>query len=125
MQPKLTNALSGLSSITLLAPSNDAFTKVLATSAGKAAVANPGLLQALLQYHVLNGTFASTAFTTTNQFIPTLLTNATYSNVTGGQVVEGVLSGKSVEVFSGLKEKSTVTTAVRQCPRPCFVKYQR
>jgi transforming growth factor-beta-induced protein len=53
----------------------------------------------------------SSAFTTNAQFIPTLLTNASFANVTGGQVVMGILSGKSVEVFSGLKEKSTVTTA--------------
>jgi uncharacterized surface protein with fasciclin (FAS1) repeats len=69
------------------------------------------MVTALLQYHVLNGSVPSSAFTTTAQFIPTLLTNTSFSNVTGGQVVMGVLSRKSVEVFSGLKEKSTVTTA--------------
>jgi uncharacterized surface protein with fasciclin (FAS1) repeats len=69
------------------------------------------MVTALLQYHVLNGSVPSSALTTTAQFIPTLLTNTSFSNVTGGQVVMGVLSGKSVEVFSGLKEKSTVTTA--------------
>jgi uncharacterized surface protein with fasciclin (FAS1) repeats len=69
------------------------------------------MVTALLQYHVLNGSVPASAFTTTAQFIPTLLTNTSFANVTGGQVVMGILSGKTVEVFSGLKEKSTVTTA--------------
>ncbi|PMD22431.1 Fasciclin-domain-containing protein [Hyaloscypha hepaticicola] len=110
-QPALVSALSSAQGITILAPSNDAFSKILSTSTGTALQNDPSLLTAVLQYHVLNGTVPSTAFTTTAQFIPTLLTNTSYSNVTGGQVVMGILSGKSVEVFSGLKEKSTVTTA--------------
>jgi transforming growth factor-beta-induced protein len=69
------------------------------------------MITALLQYHVLNGSVPASAFTTSAQFIPTLLTNTSFSNVTGGQVVMGMLSGKTVEVFSGLKEKSTVTTS--------------
>lgn len=73
---------------------------------------NSDTVAAILEYHVLNGTFPASNFTGTNQFIPTLLTNSTMTNVTGGQVVEGVLNGKSVELFSGLKEKSTVATAV-------------
>jgi transforming growth factor-beta-induced protein len=72
---------------------------------------DPSMITALLQYHVLNGSVPSSAFTTTSQFIPTLLTNTSFTNVTGGQVVMGLLSGKTVEVFSGLKEKSIVTTA--------------
>ena len=69
-------------------------------------------VQGILEYHVLNGTFPASMFTATNQFIPTLLTSSTMTNVTGGQVVDGVLNGKSVELFSGLKEKATVATAV-------------
>ena len=69
------------------------------------------MVTALLQYHVLSGTVPGSAFTTTAQFLPTLLTNTSFANVTGGQVVMGMISGKSVEIFSGLKQKSTVTTA--------------
>jgi transforming growth factor-beta-induced protein len=110
-QPALSAALTSAQQITILAPSNDAFSKILSTAAGMALSKDPSMVTALLQYHVLNGTVPGSAFTTSAQFIPTLLTNASFSNVTGGQVVMGMLSGKSVEIFSGLKEKSTVTTA--------------
>ncbi|KAH8779015.1 FAS1 domain-containing protein [Hyaloscypha finlandica] len=110
-QPALVTALSSAQGITILAPSNDAFSKILSTSAGMALEKDPSMITALLQYHVLNGSVPASAFTTSAQFIPTLLTNTSFSNVTGGQVVMGMLSGKTVEVFSGLKEKSTVTTA--------------
>jgi uncharacterized surface protein with fasciclin (FAS1) repeats len=51
-------SLSGLSNITILAPSNSAFSQINnETLSGLAA--NEGLLTALLQYHVLNGTVRS------------------------------------------------------------------
>jgi transforming growth factor-beta-induced protein len=118
MQPALVSALSAAKGITILAPSNDAFTKFLATTGGMAAAKDSGMVAALLQYHVLNATLPSTSFTTTAQFVPTLLTNTTYANVTGGQVVAGMLSGKTVEIMSGLKEISKVTTAVCLSPSP-------
>jgi hypothetical protein len=73
---------------------------------------NSDTVMGILEYHVLNGTFPASMFTATNQFIPTLLTNSTMANVTGGQVVDVVLNGKNVELFSGLKEKATVVTTV-------------
>jgi uncharacterized surface protein with fasciclin (FAS1) repeats len=90
------------------------------------AAKDPGTVKAILQYHVLNGTVPGSAFTTSTQFIPTLLTNQTFTNVTSGQVVGGTLSGKSVEVMSGLKEISTVTTAVHLLfspELPCSIRY--
>ncbi|PMD42825.1 Fasciclin-domain-containing protein, partial [Hyaloscypha variabilis F] len=109
--PTLVSALSNATNITILAPNNDAISTFLNSSTGKAAATNPGLVTALLTYHVLNGSYPASAFTSTPQFLPTLLTNATYANVTGGQVVEGLLNGSSVEIFSGLLAKSTVVTA--------------
>lgn len=121
MQPALTSALSSASGITILAPSNDAFTKFLATTSGAAAAKDMGMVAALLEYHVLNATLPSTSFTTTMQFVPSLLTNTTFANVTGGQVVGGVLSGKTVEIMSGLKEMSKVVTAVSHSYLDLFV----
>lgn len=85
---------------------------MLSTDAGKAAAMDSATVQGILEYHILNGTFPASMFTAANQFIPTLLTNSTITNITGGQVVDGVLNGKNVELFSGLKEKATVATAV-------------
>jgi hypothetical protein len=65
-----------------------------------------------LQYHVLNGSILSSAITNQSQFVPTLLTNQLFTNVTGGQVVEAVASGGNVTFFSGLLANSTVTQAV-------------
>ncbi|KAI2478230.1 beta-ig-h3 fasciclin [Pyrenophora tritici-repentis] len=103
--------LSSLQNITLLAPSNAAFAKVNNATLG-ALTANPGLLSALLTYHVLNGTFASTAITEDSVFVPTLLTNTSYANVTGGQRVEVEEEDDKVVFYSGLGMNSTVTTAV-------------
>lgn len=45
------------------------------------------------------------------QFIPTALTNMSYTNVTGGQRVEAVASGSNIEFISGLLQNSTVVQA--------------
>jgi uncharacterized surface protein with fasciclin (FAS1) repeats len=107
------SALGSASNITILAPNNEALATFLNSSTGEAAATNPALVTALLTYHVLNGSYPASAFTNTSQFLPTLLTNTTYANVTGGQRVEARLNGSNVEVFSGLLAKSTVVTAVR------------
>lgn len=111
-QPSLVTLLGNLSDITLLAPSNDALSNFLNSSAGAAASKNPDAINALLMYHVLQGTFPASAFTNKSQVIPTLLTNSAFANVTGGQGVDTKLNGSNVEIFSGLGAKSTVTTAV-------------
>lgn len=106
------STLSSLQNITLLAPSNAAFAKVdNATLA--ALTADPSLLTALLTYHVLNGTYPSTAIPDSSVFVPTLLTNTSYTNVTGGQRVEVEKEDDKVVFFSGTGTNSTVTTAVR------------
>ena len=53
----------------------------------------------------------STDFTETAAFVPTLLTNTTYTNVTGGQVVEGIAKDGGVSIFSGGRAESKVSTA--------------
>lgn len=116
-------ALSAATEITLLAPSNDAFTKFLANTGNKAAASDSATLMGVLQYHVLTGVFPSNTFTSTQQFIPTMLGSKSSSNgttttskglssVTGGQVVGAMTKGNKVVVMSGLKETSTVQTAV-------------
>ncbi|KAA8571553.1 hypothetical protein EYC84_001551 [Monilinia fructicola] len=109
-QPQLVRALSNSSSgITILAPSNAAFTKFLAVPENKAAAGKTDVVAAILEYHVLNGTFPASKFTKEAQFVPTLLTNPTYTQVTGGQVVQVVLDGSNAVVTTGLKEKSKTT----------------
>jgi uncharacterized surface protein with fasciclin (FAS1) repeats len=112
-QPQLVSALVNARNITILAPSNAALLKYLNDSSRATAVAqDPSLLVAILSYHVLSGTYYASSFTSKSAFIPTLLTNETYANITGGQRVEALLRGGGVSIFSGLKEASTVVTAV-------------
>ncbi|KAI9842228.1 MAG: hypothetical protein M1837_007373 [Sclerophora amabilis] len=108
--PDLLDSLSSAENITILAPSNDAFATLLEGPMGESIMANDtDLIQAVLTYHVLNGTYASSAIMEEAAFIPTLLNDPMYSNVTGGQRVEAMLVGEDVYIFSGLGANSTVT----------------
>jgi len=109
--PDVVSQLGGLSNITLLAPSNAALSALLNSTAGKALASNPDAVTALLEYHVLNGTYAADAVTNTSAFIPSALTNPTYANVTGGQRVEAVLVKNNVTFYSGLLANSSVVQA--------------
>jgi len=107
-QPGLVQALSQAQNITILAPNNQALEAFIA-SAGAAAT-DAGLVAAILQYHVLNGTYYASQFTEEPQFIPTLLRNEIYTNVTGGQRVQAQTVDGKVTFYSALKEISTVAT---------------
>ena len=112
--PDLLSQLSMAQNVTILAPSNEAFATFLNSSAGSAITSNDtAAIQALLMYHVLNGTHPAASIMSTPAFVPTMLTNMMYTNVTGGQVVEAVTQGMDVEIYSGLLMNSTVTTPVR------------
>ena len=111
--PNLISQLSMASNITILAPSNAAFAAFMNSSAGMAIQAKDmTAIQSILSYHVLNGSYPASSFMSTPAFIPTMLSNPSYSNVTGGQVVEAITQGSAVEIYSGLLANSTVTTPV-------------
>ena len=111
--PQIIQTLSSLTNITLLAPSNEAFTKLLSgPGASQVNASDTALITALFTYHILDGTHLSTSITSKPAFIPTALVDPAYTNLTSGQVVEAVLAGKSVDFYSGLLQKATVTQAV-------------
>ncbi|OTA52439.1 FAS1 domain-containing protein [Hypoxylon sp. EC38] len=101
------DSLNNLQNVTILAPSNDALGALNDTAS---LLTDSGYLQALLSYHVLNGTYHNTSFTNQSIFIPTTLTNSTYTNVTGGQVVEARLYDNNVTFFSALKQNASIIT---------------
>jgi len=78
--PELVQALSSAQNITILAPSNSAFAQV-PNATLSSLTSNTGLLSALLQYHVLNGTYRGAQITNSSAFVPTLLTNPLLANV--------------------------------------------
>lgn len=104
-------SLLNATNITVLAPSDQAFSALNLSAVIAQAATNPVAIQNLLSYHILNGTYQSTQITTTPTFIPTSLNDPAYSNVTGGQRVEAVMVGQNVSVFSGLLQNVTVTQA--------------
>lgn len=111
--PALVTTLESAKNVTILAPTNDAFTEFLSESLGKEISKSDEAVQALLSYHVLAAKVPASAFTTTPAFVPTLLNTPAYTNVTGGQVVEGKLNGTTIEITSGVLEVSKVVKGVR------------
>jgi len=112
LNPALIQTLSNATNITILAPSDEAFSQLTNSPGGGALTADPGLISSLLQYHILNGSLPVDQITNTSVFIPTLLNNSTYSNVTGGQVVEAVKIGNDTVFYSGLLQNTTVSQGV-------------
>jgi uncharacterized surface protein with fasciclin (FAS1) repeats len=112
--PEIVQELVSGTYATFLAPNNEAFADIL-TGPGVATLAanDPSLIEALFQYHVLKGTYHSTDFSGGPKFIPTALTNAKYTNVTGGQVVEVIQSGGTTLFYSGFLSNSTITVPGR------------
>ncbi|XXG99589.1 hypothetical protein Hte_005929 [Hypoxylon texense] len=107
---QITDALSNLQNVTILAPSNDALDALSSNSDTVGLLSNSDYLQALLNYHVLNGTYYNSSFGNDSVFIPTALTNETYTNVTGGQVIEAGLYDNNVTFFSALKQNASIIT---------------
>ena len=70
------------------------------------------LALAILEYHVLNGTYYTEYLPETPSFIPTMLIDSSYTTITGGQVVEAASIDSNIIFFSGLFTNSTVTSAV-------------
>lgn len=100
--PQVLDNVAGLSNITILAPSNDAFEALEADPRGEA-LENAGQEDyiSLIYYHILSGSYDNI---TDYEIAPTLLTNTNYTNATGGQVV-GAFFDDDEEVigfYSGL-----------------------
>ena len=70
------------------------------------------LLEDILQYHVLQGTYQASDIPENETFVPTGLMMGEFANVTGGQRVGVVREGDNVTVFSGGLANSSVTQAV-------------
>ena len=106
----LLDQLSTVSDITVLAPSNDAFVRILQESSST--LDQPDLVTALLQYHVLDGRYSSSNITDAGSpFVPTLLTDRAFVNITGGQVVHATRPSPNdnITIYSGYNIPSRIT----------------
>lgn len=95
----------------VLAPSNDAISEYLRSS-GLPSNDTTAVVEALITYHVLQGPHSKNQLHTATHFIPTLLTDANYTNVTSGQRVEAQSVGDQLYFLSGNKSRSNIVQAV-------------
>ncbi|KAK5108538.1 hypothetical protein LTR62_008194 [Meristemomyces frigidus] len=110
-------SLQGQTDITFLAPNDHAFLGIPDTDVLAPAFQNKdyaGDITNILKYHVLPGQHPSSSLSRNGsfQFLPTLLTDGNWSDVTGGQRIGAVLQGDDppLMVFtSGLSTRSAVT----------------
>lgn len=115
--PALVEAIANFEgNLTILAPSNEAFEALLAQdTAGATAVKgnDTETIQKILQYHVLNGTFFSTAFMEGETAAgPSLLVNdEMYANLNGNNQVVLARNNGGVTLNTGYGAVSTVSTA--------------
>jgi uncharacterized surface protein with fasciclin (FAS1) repeats len=112
----LLGSLSNATNITVLAPSDSALRDILNSTMLQDLPDVEGYLTAILQYHVLNGTFYAANVTNSSMFIPTMLSNSSWENVSGAQVVEAMAAeddegNKTVSFYGALKQQANVTEA--------------
>jgi len=110
--PSIASSLANATNVTVLAPDNAAISALNTSMSSMSSSVNmTKYIEALLDYHVIPGKYFASNFSSTPLFPHTMLNMTMYSNVTDGQVVECVLSGKQAEIISGMKMVSNVTQA--------------
>ncbi|RDL36556.1 Uncharacterized protein BP5553_05908 [Venustampulla echinocandica] len=99
--PQILLQLPSFNGVTILAPNNDAFNKIPYTELNTAFQNNDqATITNVLEYHILQGSRTAAELTPGEPaFIPTLLANPAWTNVTGGQNVENVKQAGDVVVF--------------------------
>jgi len=108
--PELAAQLGNLTNVTVLAPSNEALSQLTNTAAGQAATGDQDFVNALLSYHVIQGAYMADMIPDDLAFVPTLLNDTQYANVTGGQRLGVARDDDEVTIYSGLLNNASVTT---------------
>ncbi|KAM7214768.1 Fasciclin-like arabinogalactan protein [Rhypophila decipiens] len=111
-QQALFAQLADAKDITVLAPSNDALNKLQANDAVMDAMAaDSGMVEAFLKYHVFQGVWFTSNFSTSSDspsIVTTLMNDTAYTNVTGGQRVAGNLVNGAISFQSGNQNSASV-----------------
>ncbi|KAH7403811.1 FAS1 domain-containing protein [Cadophora sp. MPI-SDFR-AT-0126] len=107
--PRLSAELDRVDNYTLLAPTNDAFDTWLSAASPQPTLED---IEATLYYHLLHGIYPITSFSSLTQFVPSFLTNSSYSNVTAGQTVQLALENKRLPLIrSGNGTNTSISTS--------------
>lgn len=112
--PSLMNTLGSAQNVTLFAPNNAAIRAL--TRSGRLNTATETDIAAILDYHVAGELVYASDISETPTFVNTMLTNSSYSNVTGGQVVGALMDENNVYIESALKMEAQVVQAVSLSP---------
>lgn len=105
--------LASANNFTFFAPNNDAIQRVITQNPSSL---TDGSFDAIVQYSLLHGGYPTLSFSNISQFVASNLINSTYTNVTGGQAVELVLSDNArPQAVTGNGTISTSPSTV--CPR--------
>ncbi|KAJ2988158.1 hypothetical protein NUW58_g4121 [Xylaria curta] len=110
MNPQFLQSVGNAQNVTFLAPNNNAIDSFMNNTNSSSPISSPGDLAALLNYHFLNGTYYPSNIGNTSQFIPTLLTNSSYTNLTDGQRVECLNDNNNLTFISALRQNITAGT---------------
>jgi uncharacterized surface protein with fasciclin (FAS1) repeats len=111
--PSLQSLFNSVRDSTILSPNNDAFRKLVSgPSNASYPLGNASLVNAILTYHIINGTHRASDITTNPNFFSTALNDSVFANVSSGQVVEAVKQDSTVHFLSGLVADSQVVKAV-------------
>ena len=110
MYPDLAQQVASAENVTLFAPNNAAIEAL--TQSGTFSSLTESDIGNILMYHIVPAVLYSSQVTSTPAFVNTDLTNSTYTNVTGGQVVGIAAVGNNVLIESGLKMEAQVVQAV-------------
>ncbi|CAG8977348.1 hypothetical protein HYALB_00011362 [Hymenoscyphus albidus] len=101
MEPGLLQMLNSMKDLTILAPSNAAFTKFEASAGNKAQVANKMMLAGILEYHVLKGMHMASSIPTKMVFLPSLL--GAPMNMTGtGRTMGAAMKRRAMMEMEGM-----------------------
>lgn len=111
--PNIAGALGNATNITFLAPDNDAINALLADNSTSELLKDEDYVKALLFYHTLNGTYRTGDFSDEDRFIPTYLTNASYTSLAEGQRMQARRDNNNVTFTSYAERNASVVTSVR------------
>lgn len=110
--PKIASALGNATNVTFLAPNNDAMNALLADPVTSTLIRLEEQMEALLFYHLLNGTYRTGDFSDEDRFIPTYLTNDSYTSLDEGQRIQAERDNNNVTFTSYGKSNASVVTSV-------------
>ena len=111
--PTLRETVDAARNVTILVPWNENFQELVSTNIDPSQPpANSSLIDGILTYHVINGTYRSSDITSEPKFLKTLLDNPTFENVRSGQVIKAINENDTTTFYSGLLKPSKAITKV-------------